>query len=84
MKLNSDTKMVIGGVLLAVLAAWYLKNKVAGAVDAVADAAAAVAPYVNPADSNNIINQGVGAIGGAISGDENWSLGTWLYDLRNL
>lgn len=36
--------------------------------------------YFNPFDSGNIINSGVSGIGGAITGDKNWTLGGQIYD----
>jgi hypothetical protein len=48
MAIIKQEALVVVGVALAVLGlAWYAKRQVAG-----------VLPYVNPADPNNIINQG--------------------------
>ncbi|WP_377704938.1 hypothetical protein [Pseudoduganella sp. UC29_71] len=36
--------------------------------------------YFNPFDSGNVINSGVSGIGGAITGNSNWTLGGQIYD----
>lgn len=36
---------------------------------------------INPASPDNVINQGVERIGQDITGNPDWSLGTWLYDV---
>ncbi len=38
---------------------------------------------INPAASGNLINRGVTAAGQAVSGNQSWSLGTWLYDITH-
>jgi len=73
MKLDTDTKMIIGGGVLLVLAAIYASKKIAGVVE---DAL----PYVNPADSNNLVNQGVTGIGSWITDNPYWTLGGSIYD----
>lgn len=47
----------------------------------VSDAAAAVGNAINPASDENLAYRGVNAVGGALSGDEHWTLGGWLYDI---
>lgn len=69
----------IAGVVV-VAALWYAKKKLGEAGQAVADAVAPVIPYVNPADSSNVINQGVSWLGETITGDDGWSLGSQVYD----
>ncbi|MEH6434246.1 hypothetical protein [Massilia sp. DD77] len=64
---------IAGVVLLA--AAWFAKRKLG-------EAATAVAPYVNPADGRNVINQGATAIYQGITGSKG-SIGGDLYDLWN-
>ena len=46
-------------------------------------AAEAVAVAVNPADSRNIVNRAVSAIGSAITGEPDFSLGSHIFDLVN-
>lgn len=70
---NSQMLMILvaGGLLL-----WYTKNKAGEAVLAVGNA-------VNPVNPDNIFNSGVNAIGSSISGDSEWTLGTWIYDVTH-
>lgn len=69
MKIDGDTKLILigGGVLL--LGALYAAKKLEG-----------VLPYVNPADSNNIVNRGVSDLGAWITGKDDWTLGAQIYD----
>jgi hypothetical protein len=64
---------IAGGVLLG--AAWYAKRK-AG------ELAATVAPYLNPADSRNVVNQAATGLYQAVSGSTG-TIGTDLYDFWN-
>lgn len=43
----------------------------------------AIGAAVNPASDKNIVYQGVNGIGASVSGDKDWSLGTWLYDITH-
>ena len=52
---------------------WYLKNKTVEVVSEVGQA-------INPVNPDNIFSEGVDSIGGAISGDDDWSLGVWIYE----
>jgi hypothetical protein len=36
--------------------------------------------YVNPVDSNNIFYSSANSVGGALTGEDNLSLGAWIYD----
>lgn len=45
--------------------------------------AAGAVEKVNPASPNNFIYQGVSAVGSSITGDKNWNLGGWLYDITH-
>lgn len=38
---------------------------------------------INPAADGNLINRGVSNIGQAITGQSNWTLGGWLYDVTH-
>lgn len=73
--------MGIGVGLVAVVAVVYLTRR-AGA--AVADAAAVVGDKINPYSSTNFLYDNViGGLGRTLSGNENWSLGNWIYDLTH-
>lgn len=73
------------GVYLAAIAvAGYVIYKAVGTADAagkaVSTAAATVGGWVNPTSDKNLAYSGVNAIGGAISGEKDWSLGGAIYD----
>ena len=85
MKLSGDMAVKLGlgvAVLGAVgLIMWKIKS-----------AAPAVVAAINPADPNNLANQGVNAVGGAMvssptgpgkNADGSWSLGGFLFDILN-
>jgi hypothetical protein len=61
---------IAGGVLLA--AAWYAKRKVG-------EAAQAVAPYVDPTDSRNVVNQAATGLYQTVTGSTG-TIGGDLYD----
>lgn len=46
-------------------------------------AAKAVGRAVDPTSDQNLAYSGVNAVGSAISGDQHWTLGGWLYDVFN-
>jgi len=75
MKILLDTKAgaAIGLGLTAILAIYLFKKNIA-------DGAAAAAQSINPVNDENIFNQGVLAVGQKITGNQNWTLGGWIYD----
>lgn len=66
---NSQLLMLIGAGVLGV---WYLKKSAGDALNA-----------VNPTNNDNIFYSGVNSVGGALSDDDNFSLGSWVYDVFN-
>lgn len=58
--------------LLGVAVWWYVEHEAHAAIEA-----------INPASENNVINQGVEGIGSALSGEQGWTLGGWLYDITH-
>jgi hypothetical protein len=80
MKLTTEATLLCVAVVGAVLAARYAAGKLSDLGGAVADGVAATVPYINPAYSHNVINTGVSGIGSAITGKDDWSLGTQIYD----
>lgn len=74
MKWTPKTIAIAAGAL--VLGVWYLKKQ---AGDTVKDAANAV----NPTNPDNVFYEGVNSVGSAVSGDEHWSLGSWIYELTH-
>jgi hypothetical protein len=94
MGLSTETKVIIAGGAVVLIAAWYASKKLGQAYDGVATAVGdaydwtaetvkETVPYVNPADSRNVVYSSIGAVGGAISGNKDWSLGGWIYDVTH-
>ncbi len=71
-------KIGIGAGLIVI--AYVLLKRTGGVAAQVAEKVGAA---VNPANPDNIVNQGVSAAGAAVTGNKNWTLGTWLYDVFN-
>lgn len=79
-------------IAAAVGGIWYVGKRVSGAASAVWDplsnAVVNAAPYVTPWNPENIVNQGVTAVGNAVvsptgagrNADGSWTFGGWLYD----
>lgn len=80
MSLKTDGLIVAGVALALIGAAWYAKNKIAQVGSTLVDTAKAVVPYVNPADSSNIVNQGATSLYQSLTGSTG-SIGGDLYDL---
>lgn len=66
---------VIGILMIIVL--WYVLRKAGSAAEQAIDNTLAA---VNPVNDENIFYQGTNAVGGALSGDQYWSLGGQVYD----
>jgi hypothetical protein len=66
--------LIVAGV--AAVGAWYLSRTAKGAIK---DAGQAI----NPVNRDNVFYSGVNSVGEAISGDKNFTLGGWLYDLTH-
>lgn len=85
--INPNTALIVGAGVAFVALAFYLQKKASdaltGAEHSIADAAGAVGTAVNPLDSRNVINRGVLAVGTSLTGDKNFSLGAWLYDMAH-
>lgn len=67
-------------------AAWYTAGALVGGLVLLYLArrgAVAVAKAVNPVDPNNVFATGTNAVGAALSGNDSWNLGGWLYDLTH-
>lgn len=67
---------------------YYGYKKLSGAAgEALGNAASTITETVtttlNPASDKNIIYKGVNAVGGAVSGSDSWSLGSWIYDITH-
>lgn len=46
-------------------------------------AAGALGDAINPLNPENVFARSVDALGGTLTGDPSWSLGSWLYDQFN-
>lgn len=91
-------KLALGAAVVgAVYLVWRKASTAAGDLfDSVATTAGEVADQVivavNPADSGNLINRGVTAVGSAVitdpagpgkNADGSWTLGGWFYDVMH-
>jgi len=56
------------------------KDMAAGVGAAAVDTIYAGAQAINPINQENIFYTGVNAVGGKLTGDADFSLGTWIYD----
>ena len=71
-----SNKQMIGLVVVGFGASWYLKNKAAETVKEVGAA-------IDPTSSENIFYSGVNSVGSTLTGDEDFSLGGWIYEVAN-
>jgi len=77
--LNGTAVLAVAAVAAVGVIVWR-GSKVAGqAVDTIA----AAADKVNPANPDNVVNQAVTGIGKTVTGNENWTLGGWIYDMTH-
>ena len=75
--LNTKGGAVAVGVVGILIIGYIVKKQ---AEEAIPEAAKAVGQAVNPINDENIFYTGVNAIGGYISGEDNWKLGAKIYD----
>jgi len=73
-KSNTGTVLAIG--LMGAIAIYYAQKQAKEALSSVGDA-------VNPVNPDNIFNQGANSVVEVLTGDENQTLGGWLYDIIN-
>lgn len=69
---------VIG--LLVIIVLWYLGRKLGNAAEQAIDSTLGA---INPVSDQNIFYGGTNAVGSALSGQEDWTLGGWAYDLNH-
>ena len=86
-QLTGGAVLVGVGLLVGGLVLWRA-SRVAGAVtgeawEGVKDGAATVGGWVNPTADTNLIYRGINAVGGAVAGEKDWSLGGAVYDWAN-
>lgn len=65
--------IAVAGVV--VVAAGYIASKKIG------QTAAKVAPLVDPTSDKNLAYTGVNKVGAALTGEQDFKLGVWLYDM---
>jgi len=81
---SADLLIKLALVAAGVGVLWYAYSKVSGVtVKAARQVADAAAVGLNPANQDNIVNRGVSSVGSAISGNANWNLGSWIYDVTH-
>ena len=66
-------EQLIGIGVVAVVGLWYLSRAGAQAVKDVGNA-------VNPTNPENVFYEGVNSTGEALTGDEDFTLGGWIYE----
>lgn len=71
----TDYALIAGAVAVG-----YSIYKTSQAIDVVSDV---VTNDLNPASNENIVNKGVSKVGAEISGNPNWTLGGWIYDVTH-
>lgn len=73
-----DTKsgMVLTIGAVGAIAIYFLKKDIN-------NAAAAAGQSINPVNPNNIFASGVNNVGEVLTGNENFNLGSWIYDITH-
>jgi hypothetical protein len=74
--INSRVGQVAALGVVGAIGVLYVKSQATKAAGVVGDA-------IDPTNQQNIINRGVSAVGATISGEENWTLGGWIYDITH-
>lgn len=76
---DTDYMAAVGGSFWALTPGLYGLDKIAG----FSDMDYSFLNYVNPASEKNVVYSGVNKVGAVVSGDKEWSLGTWIYDITH-
>lgn len=74
--LNSKVGVVGAVTVAALITAFLIKDQAQKAVSKTVEA-------VSPLNDDNIFASGVDNVGRKLSGNDNWNLGSWLYDAVN-
>lgn len=77
LQLGATGVLALAGVAVAGLVLWKASKAASAAADVVADV---VTHDLNPADSGNVVNRQVEALGRSITGQQGWTLGGAIYD----
>lgn len=70
--LTSNTGAILTVALVGVVAVYYSQKKIQDGLHA-----------ISPTNNDNIFASGVDSVGSTITGNENFSLGGWLYEKVN-
>lgn len=82
-QLTATAVLAIAGVAAAGFVAWRAGRVAGDAANAVGDAVGRAGQAINPLNRDNVFYSGVNSAGAAVTGDENWNLGGWLYDITH-
>jgi Mn2+/Fe2+ NRAMP family transporter len=74
--LNSRAGMVIAIGVVGAVALYFAEKKIR-------DGIAVVGQSINPTSQENIFYTSVNGLGATISGNDNFNLGSWIYDVVN-
>lgn len=78
--LNTKAGAYAAVVVVGVVALYFVGKKLATVGT---EAAAAVGRAVDPTSDQNVVYRGVNRVGEVLTGDEGFSLGSWIYDVFN-
>lgn len=71
-------KQAAGLAVIVVVGVYFVQKKASDGADKL------FTEWLNPTSDKNVIYNGIiGGTGRALSGDDSWSLGTWLYDITH-
>lgn len=75
--INRDTATAVAMLAGVALVLYFVAKREVGA------GARALGNAVNPLNPDNVFARSTDALGGSLTGDPSWSLGSWLYDQFN-
>lgn len=79
-ELSGGAVLVLAGLLVGGFALFRASQAAGSIGTSLANGAAAVGQAINPFSDQNLAYRGVNAVGEAITGDANWTLGGATYD----
>ena len=83
-KLDPVGTLQIALIVGAGVAVYLIATRAFKTGEKIVDAAKGVITKdLNPASSDNIVNRAVSAVGGALTGQDDFSLGSWIYDITH-
>lgn len=78
MIIDAKTVFAITGSVIVVYI--LVKGEFKAAFKAVGEAVDEIGNAVDPTNQDNIFNRGANEVGSVLTGDDNFNLGSWLYD----